>query len=154
MAFPPPPPQKKKRLGGDVPLCPPCPPPPSKTQGRANHEVLKVPNSRFALHGLAPPQFTACVPFLPLMHGLCAFFRVLLTPLSTAPSPLPSQFTVCTSRFLAFLLTIGAFLLTILVFYLQLELVILQWEKVRLIRAFRDCKQRSLTVSKKSSNCK
>ena len=29
----------------------------------------------------------------------CAFFRPLLTPLSTAPSPPPSQFTVCTSRF-------------------------------------------------------
>ena len=37
--------------------------------------------------------------FLPLIHGLCAFFRLLLTPLSTAPSPRPSQFTVCTSRF-------------------------------------------------------
>ena len=60
---------------------------------------LKVPNSRFALHGLAPPQFTVCAPFLPLVHGLCAFFRLLLTPLSTTPSPPPSQFTVCTSRF-------------------------------------------------------
>ena len=60
---------------------------------------LKVPNSRFALHGLAPPSLTVCAPFLPLIHGLCAFFRLLLTPLSTAPSPQPSQFTVCTSRF-------------------------------------------------------
>ena len=60
---------------------------------------LKVPNSRFAPHGLAPPKFTVCAPFLPLIHGLCAFFRLLLTPLSTAPSPSPSQFTVCTSRF-------------------------------------------------------
>ena len=44
-----------------------------------------------------------------LIHGLCGFcasnsqlmrlFRLLLTPLSTAPSPPPSQFTVCTSRF-------------------------------------------------------
>ena len=37
--------------------------------------------------------------FLPLIHSLCAFLRLLLTPLSTAPSPPPSQFTVCTSRF-------------------------------------------------------
>ena len=37
--------------------------------------------------------------FFPLIHGLCAFFNLLLTPLSTAPSPPPSQFTVCTSRF-------------------------------------------------------
>ena len=26
-----------------------------------------------------------CAPFLPLIHGLCAFFRPLLTPVSTAP---------------------------------------------------------------------
>ena len=58
-----------------------------------------MPNSRFALHGLAPPQFTVCAPFLPLIHDFCALFRPLLTPLSTAPSPLASQFTVCTSRF-------------------------------------------------------
>ena len=58
-----------------------------------------MPNSRFALHGLAPPKITVCAPFLPLIHGLCAFFRPLSTPVSTAPSPPPSQFTVCTSRF-------------------------------------------------------
>ena len=39
------------------------------------------------------------MPFLPLIHGFCAFCRVLLTPLSTAPSPPPSQITVCNSRF-------------------------------------------------------
>ena len=72
----------------------------------------------------------------------------------------------------AFLLTVGSFLLTvepfyiqlpILDFYLQLEFVCLQlwlftysWSffaysgKVRLIRAVRDCKQRSSTVSKKA----
>ena len=33
----------------------------------------KMPNSRFALHGLAPPYFTVCALFLPLIHGLCAF---------------------------------------------------------------------------------
>ena len=44
-----------------------------------------MPNSRFALHGLAPPQFTVCALFLPLIHGLCAFFRPPLTPVSTAP---------------------------------------------------------------------
>ena len=49
---------------------------------------LKVPNSRFALHSLAPPKFTVCALFLPLAYGLCAFFRPLLTHLSrlsTAP---------------------------------------------------------------------
>ena len=56
------------------------------------------------IHGLhftvnAPPQFTVCAPFWPLIHGSCAFFRPLLTPLSTAPSLPQSQFTVCTSRF-------------------------------------------------------
>ena len=44
-----------------------------------------MPKSRFALHGLAPPKFTVCALFLPLIHGLCAFFRPLLTPVSTAP---------------------------------------------------------------------
>ena len=61
---------------------------------------LKVPNSRFALHGLAPPQFTVCAPFLHLIHGLCAFFRLLLTPVSTAPFFTSlSVHAVCTSRF-------------------------------------------------------
>ena len=44
--------------------------------------------SRFALHGERPS----------LIHGLCAFFRLLLTPLSTAPSSPPSQFTVCIGK--------------------------------------------------------
>ena len=43
---------------------------------------LKVPNSRFALHGLAPHKFMVCALFLPLIRGLCAFFRPLLTPVS------------------------------------------------------------------------
>ena len=39
--------------------------------------------------------------FLPLIHGLCALLRPLLTPVSTAlPPSLPaSQFIVCTSWF-------------------------------------------------------
>ena len=45
----------------------------------------KVLNSRFALHGLAPPKFTFCALFLSLSLALCAFFRPLLTPVSTAP---------------------------------------------------------------------
>ena len=44
-----------------------------------------MPNSRFALHGSAPHKFTACALFLPLIHGLYAFLRPLLTPASTAP---------------------------------------------------------------------
>ena len=42
----------------------------------------KVPNSRFAPHGLAPSKCTVDAPCLP---GLCAFCRPLLTPASTTP---------------------------------------------------------------------
>ena len=48
----------------------------------------------------------------------------------------------------ALLLTDGAFSLTILAFYLQLEFFVAYSGKVHLISALRDCKQRSLTVSK------
>ena len=42
--------------------------------------MLKVPNSRSALHCLAPPWFTQCVHLcLEFTHGLCAFSRPLLT---------------------------------------------------------------------------
>ena len=54
-----------------------------------------MPDSWFSpslLHGLR--AILASV----LIHGLCAFFRPLLTPVSTAPSLPASQFTVCTSR--------------------------------------------------------
>ena len=54
-------------------------------------------NSRFALRGLASPQFTVCALSLAPFHGLCAFFRLVLTPVSTAPFWPTSQFTVCTS---------------------------------------------------------
>ena len=37
-----------------------------------------MPNSRFALHGLAPHQFTVCALLLPRIHGLGAFFRPLV----------------------------------------------------------------------------
>ena len=73
----------------------------------------------------------------------------------------------------AFLLTVGSFLLTVELFYSQLTILVFlltvgaflltvlasltySWSffaysgKVRLIRALRDCKQRSLTVSKKA----
>ena len=36
-----------------------------------------MPNSRIALHGLAPPYFMVCALFLAPTHGLCAFFRPL-----------------------------------------------------------------------------
>ena len=64
-----------------------------------------------------------------------------------------------------FFLTIGSFLLTVELFHLQLTILLFShnwgfsaysWgffaynAKVRLIRALRDCKQRSLAVSKKS----
>ena len=51
---------------------------------------------------------------------------------------------------LAFLLTVGAFLLTVLAFLLAVGAFLLTVGKVHLIRALRDCKQRSLTVSKKA----
>ena len=69
-----------------------------------------------------------------------------------------------------FLLTVGSFLLTVELLYLQLTILAFlltvlvffaySWSffaysgKLRLIRALRDCKQRSSTVSKKNSNCK
>ena len=79
----------------------------------------------------------------------------------------------CFGRDAAFLLTVGSFLLTVELFDLQLTILVfcLQLEfflltalaflltsgiffayggKVRLIRALRECKQRSLTVSKKA----
>ena len=42
-----------------------------------------MPNSRFALHGLAPPQFTVCAPFLPLIHGYVCFQAPLDTCLGS-----------------------------------------------------------------------
>ena len=74
-----------------------------------------MPNSWFALHGLAPPQFTVYAQFFPLIHDLGAFFRPLLTPASTAPSLSASQFTVCTSRFTR-LRFFGAFSLLVVAF--------------------------------------
>ena len=51
---------------------------------------------------------------------------------------------------LAFLLTVGAFLLTVLACLLTVGAFFAYSGKVRLIRALRDCKQRSLTASKKT----
>ena len=52
---------------------------------------------------------------------------------------------------LAFLLTVGAFLLTVLASLLTVGAFFAYSGKVRLIRAFRDCKKkRSLTVRKKA----
>ena len=60
-----------------------------------------MPNSRFALHGLALPYFTVRALLLPLIHGFnfMRLFRPLLNLSQlTAPSWPASQFTVCTSR--------------------------------------------------------
>ena len=63
----------------------------------------------------------------------------------------------------AFLLTVDnlgfftynfSFLLTILALLLTVGAFLAYNGKVRLIRALKDCEQRSLTVRKKSSNCK
>ena len=51
---------------------------------------------------------------------------------------------------LAVLLTVGAFALTFLAFLLTIGAFFAYNGKVRLISALRDCKQRSLTVSKKA----
>ena len=64
------------------------------------------------------------------------------------------EFSYLQLTILAFLLTVGACLLTILACLPTVGAFLLTVGKVRLIRALRDCKQRSLTVSKKSSNCK
>ena len=55
---------------------------------------------------------------------------------------------------LAFLLTLGALLLTALALLLTVGAFSAYSGRVRLIRALRDCKHRSFTVSKKGSNCK
>ena len=52
-----------------------------------------MPNSRFALHGVAPSYFTVCELFLPLVRCLCAFLRPLLTRVSTAPRLALQRFT-------------------------------------------------------------
>ena len=51
---------------------------------------------------------------------------------------------------LAFLLTVGAFALTVLAFFTCSWSFFAYSGKVRLISALKDCKQRSLTVSKKA----
>ena len=51
---------------------------------------------------------------------------------------------------LAFLLTVGAFLLAALASLLTVGVFFAYSGRVHLIRALRDCKQRSLTVSKKT----
>ena len=53
------------------------------------------------------------------------------------------------SIIVASILTVGALLLTVLAFFLQLEHFCLQWESAS-NKGLRDCKQRSLTVSKKA----
>ena len=58
-----------------------------------------MPNSRFALHRLAPPRFTVCALFLPLIHGLCVFSgpplgTCLDSPLSAGLSVHGLHFTV------------------------------------------------------------
>ena len=54
---------------------------------------------------------------------------------------------------LAYLLTVGVFLAYSFSFFTYSWSFFVYSGKVRLIRALRDCKQRSLTVSKKSSDC-
>ena len=54
------------------------------------------------------------------------------------------------STILAILLTVRAFLLTNLAFLLTIGVFFAYGGKMRLLRALRDCKQRSLTVSKKA----
>ena len=59
--------------------------------------------SKCLIHSLftvwPPPTSRFVRYFFPLIHCLCAFFRPLLTPVSTAPYWRASQFTVCASRF-------------------------------------------------------
>ena len=77
------------------------------------------------------------------LRGGCGFFAYSWK-LPAAVELFHLQLTI-----LAFLLTIGAFLLTILASLLTVGAFFSYSGKVRLIRALRDCKQRSLTVSNK-----
>ena len=61
---------------------------------------LKVPNSRFALHGLGPPKFTVCAPFFSSNSRFMRLFQGALdTPLDSPFSATLSvhglHFTVC-----------------------------------------------------------
>ena len=56
-----------------------------------------MPNSRFALHGLAPPYFTVCALFLPTNHGFLRRFQAALDTCLDSPllcQPLSSRFAL------------------------------------------------------------
>ena len=111
------------------------------------------------------------------MGGVCHTNRrctsCILTMYSHLPSDLNRRERHALQEDAAFLLTVGSFLLTVELFYLQLSILAFLltngcfiaysfsfftygWSflaysgKVRLIRTLRDCKQRSLTVSKRA----
>ena len=76
--------------------------------------------------------------------------RMRLVCLQLEASCLQWSFFYLQLTILAFLLTIGAFLLTTLAFFTCNWSLFAFSGKVHLIRALRDCKRRSLTVSKKA----
>ena len=92
-----------------------------------------MPNSRFALHGKRPSLIlTVCAPNLPLIHGICGFFRPHLdtclgSPFFASRSVHGLHFTVYAALKRhkhkelgeAFLLTDGAFLLTVKLLRIQ-----------------------------------
>ena len=76
-----------------------------------------MPNSRFALHSKRPSLIhSLCTIFASNSRGLCAFFSLLLTPLSSLDSLFSAtlsvhglHFTVCTPSNLLFVITLAFF---------------------------------------------
>ena len=94
-------------------------------------------------------------PIVPA-SGLCRgsagsqYYWMQLFCLQLEASCLQWSFLYLQLTIVAFLLTVGAFLLTALASLLTVGAFLPTMGKARLIRALRDCKQRSSTVSKKA----
>ena len=104
----------------------------------------------------APPPILHSRCWSSILWGYCVDFAVWQLFLDAAFLLTVGSFLLTVELFylqltiLASLLTILAFLLTALAFLLTVGAFLLTSGKVRLIRALRDCKQRSSTVSKKA----
>ena len=89
--------------------------------------------------------------FFALVSSGCGFFAYSWKlPAYNGAFLLTIELSYLQLTILAFLLTISTFLLTILAFLLTIGALFAYNGKVRLIRALRDCKQRSSSVSKKA----
>ena len=95
-------------------------------------------------HQVDASQMLLCFRLLP------PFLRMRLFWLTVGSFLLTVELFYLQLTILAFLLTVLASLLTVLAPLLTVGAFFAYSGKVRLIRALRDCKQRSLTVSKKA----